>query len=510
MIPKNFISTVWLFLLPALAAARSISYEPGSVTPPPPDREFRGAWISEVAANPDWPSQPGLTTAQQKAALVALLDRAAQLHLNAVFFQVRPACDAFYASSIEPWSDRITGVMGRAPAPFYDPLAFAIAEAHKRGIQLHAWFNPFRAAHPETKSPPAPNHITRTHPELVRHYGDDVWLDPGEPAAQARALEVVLDVVKRYDVDGVVFDDYFYPYPEKSFGHQIVFPDESSWQRYGMKTGLSRDDWRRDNINRLIEKVSSEIKAAKPWVQFGISPFGIWRPQNPPQIRGLDSYGQIYADSRLWLANGWVDYLVPQLYWPVEQYNQSFPVLLQWWRAQNVKSRHVFAGLNDAKLPPEEIARQVQIVRTQTSNGGEVHYHLRSVIDSPALANVIQSLYAGPAIVPASPWIDSRAPDQPRLYAATENSVTVVRWFPARGSPPFWWLLQLDQGGRWTTVVLPAGLDSRIFNNSDPSAICLRAVDRLGNLSLPATLVPKTYSPRPSNEREPAPSRVKN
>ncbi len=258
-----------------------------NISVPPPAREFRAAWITEVAVNPDWPSKPGLTTAQQKAELISLLDRAQQLHFNAVFFQVRPACDAFYSSSIEPWSDRITGTMGKAPEPFYDPLAFTIAEAHKRGLELHAWFNPFRAAHPETKSPPAPNHITRTHPELVRHYADQIWLDPGEPAAQARTLAVVLDVVKRYDVDGVVFDDYFYPYPVKNFaGHELDFPDDASWQKYGMKTGLTRDDWRRDNVNQLVQKVSQEIKAAKPQVQFGISPFGIWRPQNPLANKG--------------------------------------------------------------------------------------------------------------------------------------------------------------------------------------------------------------------------------
>ena len=185
---KTIIPAAILALPPALAFATGTSYQSGNVATPPPAREFRAAWITEVAANPDWPSKPGLPVAQQKMELAALLDRAQKLHLNAIFFQVRPACDAFYASPIEPWSDRITGVMGKAPEPFYDPLAFAIAEAHKRGLELHAWFNPFRAAHPSTKSPPAPNHITRTHPELVRHFGDQVWLDPGEPEAQARTL----------------------------------------------------------------------------------------------------------------------------------------------------------------------------------------------------------------------------------------------------------------------------------------------------------------------------------
>jgi uncharacterized lipoprotein YddW (UPF0748 family) len=386
-------------------------------------------------------------------------------------------------------------VMGKAPDPFYDPLAFAVAEAHLRGLQLHAWFNPFRAAHPETKSPPAANHITRTHPELVRHYGDTVWLDPGEPEARARVLSVVLDVVKRYDVDGIVFDDYFYPYPEKSWGRELNFPDDASWQAYGAKSGLSRDDWRRRNVNEVIENVAREIKAAKPWVQFGISPFGIWRPQNPPQIRGLDSYGKIFADSRLWLASGWVDYLAPQLYWASAQREQSFPVLLQWWRAQNPKGHHLFACLDDAKFGPDEITRQIQTVRTQTSTSGEVHYHLRSMADNPALAAAVQSQYAEPALVPTSPWIAAPTPSQPKLYAATENSSTSVRWFPSGGTEPLWWLLQLDMGNHWTTVVLPGSQSSHLFTDAKPAAICLRAVDRLGNMSLATVLLPKRFSP---------------
>ena len=169
--------------------------------------------------------------------------------------------------------------MGQAPQPFYDPLAFAIAEAHKRGLELHAWFNPFRALHPLSKSPVAPNHITKTHPELVREYGDQFWLDPGEPAAREYVLRVVMDVVRRYDVDGVTFDDYFYPYPEKNAaGRKLDFPDDASWQKYGLRSGLTRDDWRRQNVNQFVQSVYQSIKAAKPWVKFGISPFGIWRP----------------------------------------------------------------------------------------------------------------------------------------------------------------------------------------------------------------------------------------
>ena len=210
----RILSALILFL-PAILFAANFIYRPAAITPPEPLREFRGAWITEVATNADWPSKPGLPVAEQKDELIALLDRAVQLHLNAIILQVRPECDAMYASPIEPWSEYLTGAMGKPPQPFYDPLAFAIAEAHKRGLELHAWFNPFRALLAKTRSPVAPDHISKTHPEFTRKYGDLLWLDPGEPAVRQYVLRVVMDVVRRYDVDGVQFDDYFYPYPEK-------------------------------------------------------------------------------------------------------------------------------------------------------------------------------------------------------------------------------------------------------------------------------------------------------
>ncbi len=227
------------------------SYEPATILPPKPMREFRGVWVATVN-NIDWPSKRGLSTAEQKAELLAILDRAAQLKLNAIIFQVRPACDAMYASKIEPWSEYLTGTMGKAPEPFYDPLEFAIEEAHKRGLELHAWFNPFRALHPSAKSPIATNHVSKTKSDLVRRYGKHLWLDPGERDVQDYTLSVVLDVMKRYDVDGIHFDDYFYPYKEKNGGGaEMDFPDDASWKKYGARSGLSRDDWRRRKRERI-------------------------------------------------------------------------------------------------------------------------------------------------------------------------------------------------------------------------------------------------------------------
>ncbi|HSY09863.1 MAG TPA: family 10 glycosylhydrolase [Candidatus Dormibacteraeota bacterium] len=484
-----------VLFLPAMLFAANFIYQPVTITPPNPPREFRGAWIATVA-NIDWPSKFGLTVDEQKAELISLLDRAVQLHLNAIIFQVRPVCDAMYASPLEPWSEYLTGAQGRAPQPFYDPLAFAIGECHKRGLELHAWFNPFRASHPQSKSPVAANHITRTHPELVRKFGDQLWLDPGEPAVRQYVLRVVMDVVKRYDVDGVQFDDYFYPYPQKdSAGRALDFPDYATWKKYGLPDKFERDDWRRQNVDQFIQGVYQNIKAAKPWVKFGISPFGIWRPHFPNQIQGLDAYANLYADSRKWLAEGWLDYFAPQLYWPIDQREQSFPVLLQWWRGQNVKGRNLWPGLSAAnvgdKFSAGEITRQIQIARGQNVNG-EIFYHLRNLTDNPAFAGIIRSEYPQAALVPASPWLDSTPPGKPRLAVTTgENSRLSVRWENSGGEPAWLWVLQFRANGVWATQILPANRTDRVLENPTPDAISIRAVDRVGNLSAPVVLSPQ-------------------
>jgi uncharacterized lipoprotein YddW (UPF0748 family) len=314
--------------LPACAAG--VNYTVSREQPPALPREFRGAWVASVG-NIDWPSKAGLTTQQQQAELLALLDKAVALRLNAIVLQVRPGCDALYASKLEPWSEYLTGTMGRAPEPSYDPLAFAVTEAHRRGLELHAWFNPFRARHAAAKSPAASNHISKTRPELVRKYGALLWLDPGEAAVHEHSLRVILDVTRRYDVDGVHLDDYFYPYPEKTAAKQVVpFPDDASWRKYQKSGGkLARDDWRRDNVNRFVQRLYASVKAEKPWVKVGISPFGIWKPGNPPGVRGMDATQEIFADALKWFHAGWVDYFAPQLYWSIDAPEQSFPALLK-------------------------------------------------------------------------------------------------------------------------------------------------------------------------------------
>jgi uncharacterized lipoprotein YddW (UPF0748 family) len=492
---RSWILFALFWLAPAMLYAADATYVPATVLPPAPPREFRGAWIATVA-NLDWPSKPGLSVAEQKAELTALLDRAVQLKLNAVIFQVCPMADAVYASPLEPWSEFLTGTMGRAPQPFYDPLAFAIAEAHKRGLELHAWFNPFRAALPPTqaKSPVALDHISRTHPELVRRYGNQLWLDPGEPAARQHVLDVIMDVVRRYDVDGVTFDDYFYPYPETdAVGRTIDFPDTISWRKYGVPSGMSRDEWRRANVNQFVQNAYHTIHALKPWVKFGISPFGIWRPGFPKPVQGLDAYAKIYADSRKWLVNGWLDYFSPQLYWPVDSSQQSFSVLLNWWAQQNAEHRQLWPSLDavnvGTKWRPNEIARQIQVVRRQPGADGEIFYHLRNLLESRTLADVVRAQYAQPALVPAAPWLDSTPPDRPKLVVVENNRSGVrVRWETTGGEPAWLWVLQSRTNGVWTTEILPANQTARTFFGNPPGIIAVSAVDRVGNESEPVAL----------------------
>jgi uncharacterized lipoprotein YddW (UPF0748 family) len=327
--------------------------------------ELRGVWVATVA-NIDWPSRRDLTPDEQKAELIRIFDRAVALGLNAIFLQVRPMADAIYPAPDSPWSEYLTGTMGKAPEPAYDPLAFAVTEAHARGLELHAWFNPFRARHPTATSSLAESHLAVRRPELVRTYGKHLWLDPGDADARAEVLNAVLDVVRRYDVDGVHMDDYFYPYPEE----QLPFPDDATWLRYRAGGGrLRRDDWRRKNINDFVSTLYTSVKALRPGVQVGISPFGIWRPRNPRQIRGFDAYAQLYADARLWLRRGWVDYMAPQLYWPIDRREQSFPVLLRWWMSQDRRRRGIVVGLFASKWSKEEIERQIALTRRAKARG---------------------------------------------------------------------------------------------------------------------------------------------
>ncbi|HET7565366.1 MAG TPA: family 10 glycosylhydrolase [Gemmatimonadaceae bacterium] len=508
-----------------LIVARSASAQPlasastPTWTPPPPDmasvadslppvpREFRGVWVATVD-NIDWPSKPGLSTWEQQVELLQILNKAVELHLNAVILQVRPAADALFDSRYEPWSEYLNGQMGAPPEPAWDPLAFAVEEAHKRGLELHAWFNPYRAYHPSEPAVFSTNHLSKTHPELVKRYGQYLWLDPGEPRVRQHVIRVITDVVRRYDIDGVHFDDYFYPYKEKdSTGKDIDFPDSASWTRYVKSGGtLSRDDWRRQNVNILIRDLYHAIKQEKPWVKFGISPFGIWRPGNPQQITGFDAYSQLYADSRKWLVNGWVDYFTPQLYWPITQSGQSFPVLLEWWVEQNAHKRNIWPGIFTSRVgatgssawPTSEILEQIRLTRKQPGASGVVHFSMKALMQnmggiSDSLRN---DLYATQALVPASPWLDSHAPHKPRVTVAVDSITggTVMRMRPAPNEKAWLWVVRARFDTTWTIAILPgwqrAHVLARDATSPTPDEVALSAVDRVGNEGAAAILRP--------------------
>jgi len=485
-----------LFCRGNMAMAAEV-YVPSNTRPPAVPREFRGVWLASVK-NIDWPSQPGLTSARQKAELQALLDRAQRLRLNAVLLQVRPSCDALYASKIEPWSEYLTGRMGQAPAPFYDPLAFAVTEAHQRGLELHAWFNPYRARHAAALSPVSAGHISKTRPHLVKSYGKSFWLDPGAREVQEYSLSVVKDVVQRYDIDGVHFDDYFYPYPEKDEkGRPLPFPDWSSWKRYQEGGGkLGREDWRRENVNLFIVRVSQSIKMLKPWVKFGVSPFGIWRPGYPPQVKGLDAYDAIYADSRTWLRDGWLDYLAPQLYWGEERRETSFSALLVWWVGENSHHRHLWPGLDISRVggnrAPDEIVEQVRVTRAQAGGDGNILWGVRALTENRrGLSDVLaRQVYAQPALPPAYPWLDKQPPGQPQISALAGSGGEVkVTCRPTGAEPVAWWVMQTRADGAWTTRILRGTQSETVFSlPSKPEAVAISAVDRCGNASLGSVL----------------------
>jgi uncharacterized lipoprotein YddW (UPF0748 family) len=496
---------------------------------PPSPREFRAAWLATVS-NIDWPSRPGLAVDSQKAELRNLLDIAQRLRLNAVIFQVRPAADAMYASKLEPWSYFLTGAMGRAPKPFYDPLAFAVDEAHQRGLELHAWFNPYRARHPaDTTRRAAPNHISRKAPALTMKYGPFLWMDPGEPAVRKQTINVVLDVVKRYDIDGVHLDDYFYPYPVLDRRRrEVSFPDARSWNAYRKRGGkLSRDDWRRKNVDDLVEALYTSVKRAKPWVKFGISPFGIWRPGHPQVVQGFDPYEKLFADSRRWLNEGWIDYWTPQLYWRVTAPNQPYGDLLTWWMSENTKDRHLWPGNYTGRAsaagrvtwPIAEIFDQISETRSQLgATSGNVHFPItafRSNVDS-LVERLMAGPYAEPALVPASPWLTVGLPKQPVAEAAANaTGVTVTirvptvpvtattaqkgatrraaaSKVPPMSSDPRWWLVRARYADGWRSQIADAH-QSEVHLANDPIGggpeyITVSAIDRVGIESQPVVV----------------------
>ncbi len=441
------LSGIGLILMPGCLTRPKYSTNSGLPSVP---REFRAAWVASVA-NINWPSSPGLPIEIQKSEALYLLDLLDSLRYNAVILQVRPQCDALYKSDLEPWSYYLTGAQGVAPNPEYDPLDFWIDESHKRGIELHAWLNPYRAHHPEGGEV-TDFSIIRQKPELVLALKDGYWwLDPSKAETQDHSYDVAMDLVDRYDIDGLHFDDYFYPYP--SYNDNLDFPDHSSYVQYKSNGGdLSIGDWRRDHVNRFIKRVYKGIKRRKRYVKFGISPFGIWRPGFPESIKGFDQYDQLYADAKLWLSKGWVDYFTPQLYWPVNQIPQSFPVLLGWWLDQNKKQRYIWPGCNLTRLKGkaghDEAINQIMITRGMVKkNSGIVHWSISPLIDDDSLRTaLLEGPFSLDAVAPAMNWLRHGAPRAPRLadqdrLVMTEDITHIIFYY--------------YEDNRWNFLVLP-------------------------------------------------------
>lgn len=477
---------------------------PAALTIPALPREFRGLWIATVA-NIDWPSRTGLAVAAQQAELITILELARSTGLNAIVLQVRSNGDALYPSSLEPWSRSFSGTQGVDPG--WDPLAFAVTEAHARGLELHAWFNPFRAGNLSDTLRMDPLHLAKRRPEIARAYCTQLWFDPAETVVQDHAIAVVQDVVRRYKVDAVHLDDYFYPYPDSKCPN-LDFPDSAGFARYRTGGGtLGRDDWRRDNVNRFVERLYRDAHAVAPTVRVGISPFGIWRPGNPTGITGLDSYASIYADSRLWLQRGWVDYFAPQLYWSIASTGQSFPSLIDWWTQQNTLRRHLWPGLaayrvadgTTSAFAAAEITSQVSLTRQRSAATGgptgTVLYNtsvLKQNRDGLATA-LAGNVFASAALVPATPWLDAQLPSAPTVsvVAVTGPSATLRVTIGGDGGKVLsWWAVRWRIGSSWSMRVIPA--DVRTVDipagvaASTTDAVVVSAIDRVGNASEPA------------------------
>ncbi|MCF8715313.1 family 10 glycosylhydrolase [Joostella atrarenae] len=457
--------------------------------------EFRAAWIATVA-NINWPSKPGLSTKVQKDEAIKLLDFLEQHNYNAAIFQVRPQADALYKSNLEPWSYYLSGKQGEAPSPYYDPLEFWIEEAHKRGIELHVWLNPYRAHHTQGKQITEKS-IVKMHPELVVKLENGMyWMDPSLEGTKEHSLAVVKDIVKRYDIDGVHFDDYFYPYD--SYNNGKDFPDDKSWQQYLNSGGeLSRGDWRRDNVNSFIKMVYEAIKEENPSIKFGLSPFGIWRPGYPQSVVGFDQYDKLYADAKLWLNKGWIDYFTPQLYWETNKIGQSFPELLGWWENENTQQRHLWPGIKmdrgGGEKNADEVINQIMITRGITPKSkGSVHWSIGPLIKYDSLSIAIKEKpYAKKTIVPPSPWLDNIPPLQPTLRVEQKDEIINLEWKHSTKKEIFRYVVYFKYKGKnWDYIILNRNdfSTSLPFYEGDSKnpliKVGITAVDRVGNQSL--------------------------
>ncbi len=390
-----------------------------------PKREMRAVWIATIA-NIDWPSSSALSTDQQQKEFLELLDLCKSYNMNTVVFQIRPASDAFYASEFEPWSQWLTGKQGKSPDPFYDPLQFASTECHKRGIDLHVWINPYRAVSDVNSNRTSPAHISNVHPEWFITYGKTKIFDPGLPQTRNYVAKIVSDIVRRYDIDAVHMDDYFYPYRIAG----VEFPDDKSFRDFpnGYSEG-QRDDWRRHNVDIIIQQLHDSIKSIKPWVEFGISPFGVWRnaqkdPTGSKTKAGQTNYDDLFADIVKWEQNQWIDYVTPQVYWEIGKEIADYKIISDWW-SHNSYGTQLFIGHGLYKLDPEakdkswqnadEIINQVKLNRKHSTISGSMFYSAKFLRKNPLEVHqkLQERYYRYPALTPANDRITPLIPKDP-------------------------------------------------------------------------------------------------
>lgn len=397
-----------------------------------PKYEFRAAWIATVV-NIDWPSKKGLPVATQKTEFIYLLDSFQSIGINAVIVQVRPSADAFYPSQYEPWSEYLNGVQGLPPIPYYDPLKFMIEEAHKRNMEFHAWLNPYRAVFDIYNSSVSPASITRTHKDWFLTYGTKKYFNPGLPQVMQYVTGIVKDIVTRYDIDAIQMDDYFYPY--RIAGKE--FPDAATYRRYG--AGMTKDDWRRSNCDSVIKMIHNVIIDTKPLIKFGISPFGVWRNKDQDADgsdthSGQTNYDDLYADILLWLDQGWIDYVTPQLYWEIGHNLCDYETLLAWW-SNHSYGKHIYIGHGVYRVfdkptiawrNPNELPNQIKMLREDPNIQGSVFYSGTSLLHNPNgwADSLKNNYYKTPALIPPMQWVDVNAPHAPVITNFTESKKT--------------------------------------------------------------------------------------
>lgn len=467
-------------------------------------REMRAAWIATVA-NIDWPSVEAVgQTEMQKQEMLSILDRLQQLHFNSVIFQIRPTADAFYYSDIEPLSSWLTGKQGQDNDTPYDPLQFVIQEAHQRCIDVHVWLNPYRMSHTFTIQELDSLHIYHQHPEWFWQYGDKWYFDPGLDATRLWLNQVVADIVSRYDIDAIHFDDYFYPY---RIGKKD-FPDDNTFLAHP-RGYTDKNDWRRHNVDMVIEELQQTIKSIKPWVEFGISPFGVWRnqssdPRGSKTQAGVQNYDDLYADILLWLDKGWIDYVAPQLYWEIGKKVADYEILAHWW-AGNSYGRNLYIGhyvsqLENRKAPaawkqPNEICRQLTLNKQIPQIDGSILYSAAPLLRNPqgildslqhdyykyiALPPINRNLHCSLCFSPRRVWLYGHTVQWEKAYTPQMVRYYVIYGFPY-GEP-----IDFDN----PKYILGLSASDR-FEVDEPDryqVICVTAVNQYKNESLPCIL----------------------